>query len=160
MLWRTPAAKRRPPGFIEPCIPTRVDHPPVGPQWVHEIKHDGYRLIVRKQADRVRLFNGAVCRQRRPGERKRPLDNQWTFGVTNDSTGYMHIGIEVVHRIVATAFHGAQPSEKHIVDHVDTNRRNNRVEDVVQLRNPTKVHPAAAPGVRTPQRGRGPFIFK
>jgi ATP-dependent DNA ligase len=56
MLWRSQAAKRRPPGFIEPCIPTRVDKPPVGPQWIHEIKHDGYRLIVRKQGDRVRLF--------------------------------------------------------------------------------------------------------
>jgi ATP-dependent DNA ligase len=55
-LWRTQAAQRRPPGFIEPCIPTRVDKPPVGPQWIHEIKHDGYRLIVRKQGDRVRLF--------------------------------------------------------------------------------------------------------
>jgi ATP-dependent DNA ligase len=28
----------------------------VGPQWVHEIKHDGYRLIARKQDGRVRLF--------------------------------------------------------------------------------------------------------
>jgi len=55
-LWRTQAPKRRPPGFIEPCIPTRVDKPPVGPQWIHEIKHDGYRLIARKQGDRVRLF--------------------------------------------------------------------------------------------------------
>jgi bifunctional non-homologous end joining protein LigD len=56
MLWRNPSPGRRPPGFIEPCIPTRVDKPPVGPQWIHEIKHDGYRLIVRKGGDRVRLF--------------------------------------------------------------------------------------------------------
>jgi len=48
MLWRTPAAKRRPSGFIEPCLPTRVEKPPVGSHWVHEIKHDGYRLIARK----------------------------------------------------------------------------------------------------------------
>jgi bifunctional non-homologous end joining protein LigD len=27
-----------------------------GPQWVHEIKHDGYRLIARKRDGRVRLF--------------------------------------------------------------------------------------------------------
>lgn len=42
----------------------------------------------------------------------------------------MHIGAEVVHRIVATAFCGKQCSEKHIVDHIDTNRRNNRVENL------------------------------
>ena len=55
MEWRTkPPAKR--PGLIEPCIPTRATKPPVGPQWIHEIKHDGYRLIARKREDRVRLF--------------------------------------------------------------------------------------------------------
>ncbi len=46
----------KPPGFIEPCIPTRADKPPVGPDWIHEIKHDGYRMIVRKKDGRVRLF--------------------------------------------------------------------------------------------------------
>jgi ATP-dependent DNA ligase len=57
MLFRpSPAAQRRPPGFTEPCIPTLASRPPVGPQWVHEIKHDGYRLITRKTGDRVRLF--------------------------------------------------------------------------------------------------------
>jgi len=74
--------------------------------------------------------NGSVCRQRRPNERKRPLDGIWTFGWANASTGYMQIGAVVVHRIVATAFHGEQPSEKHIVDHIDTNRRNNRAENL------------------------------
>jgi ATP-dependent DNA ligase len=47
-------AKR--PGIIEPCIPTRASKPPVEPQWIHEIKHDGYRLIARKRDGRVRLF--------------------------------------------------------------------------------------------------------
>jgi ATP-dependent DNA ligase len=57
MLFRpSPAAQRRPPGFIERCIPTLASRPPTGPQWVHEIKHDGYRLIARKTGDRVRLF--------------------------------------------------------------------------------------------------------
>ena len=74
--------------------------------------------------------NGAVCRQCKPNKRKRPLDGIWTFGGPNASTGYMHIGSVVVHRIIATAFHGEQPSEKHIVDHIDTNRRNNRVENL------------------------------
>jgi bifunctional non-homologous end joining protein LigD len=56
MLWRTPTGKRRPTGFVEPCIPSLVSKPPEGPQWIHEIKHDGYRLIARERDDRVRLF--------------------------------------------------------------------------------------------------------
>jgi len=36
------------PGFIEPCQPSRVARPPSGPLWVHEIKRDGYRLMVRR----------------------------------------------------------------------------------------------------------------
>src|SRR5277367_4237773 len=43
-------------GFIEPCIPTRAAKPPAAPGWVHEIKHDGYRLIVRRDGAAVRLF--------------------------------------------------------------------------------------------------------
>ena len=45
-----------PPGFIEPCLPTASDKCKSGPAWVHEIKHDGYRLIVRRTSDRVRLY--------------------------------------------------------------------------------------------------------
>jgi bifunctional non-homologous end joining protein LigD len=56
MFWRSLVGKRRAPGFIEPCVPTQADKPPVGPDWIHEIKHDGYRLIVRKKDDRVQLF--------------------------------------------------------------------------------------------------------
>jgi bifunctional non-homologous end joining protein LigD len=43
-------------GFIAPCIPTRAPKPPAGRDWVHEIKHDGYRLQVRRVGDQVRLF--------------------------------------------------------------------------------------------------------
>jgi bifunctional non-homologous end joining protein LigD len=43
-------------GFIPPCIPTRAAKPPAGPDWVHEIKHDGYRLQVRRDGDAVRLL--------------------------------------------------------------------------------------------------------
>jgi bifunctional non-homologous end joining protein LigD len=45
-----------PAGFIEPCIPTVASVPPLGPGWVHEIKHDGYRLVGRLEGRRVRLF--------------------------------------------------------------------------------------------------------
>jgi bifunctional non-homologous end joining protein LigD len=33
------------PNFTKPCLPTKVTRPPSGSLWVHEIKHDGYRLI-------------------------------------------------------------------------------------------------------------------
>jgi bifunctional non-homologous end joining protein LigD len=46
----------QPSGFIEPCIPTSAVKPPAGPGWMHEIKHDGYRLQVRRVGDQVRLF--------------------------------------------------------------------------------------------------------
>src|SRR3569833_2326687 len=43
------------PGFIEPALPTVAPTPPAGGLWVHEIKHDGYRLMVRRSRDRVRI---------------------------------------------------------------------------------------------------------
>src|ERR1700689_1100113 len=43
-------------GFVDPCIPTLAAKPPAGPGWAHEIKHDGYRLIVRRDGATVRLF--------------------------------------------------------------------------------------------------------
>jgi ATP-dependent DNA ligase len=59
-------AKR--PWLIDPCIPTRANKPPAGPKWIHEIKHDGYRLIARKRDGRVRLFtrNGFDWSERYP----------------------------------------------------------------------------------------------
>ena len=47
---------RRPSGFIAPCLPSKVARPPSGPLWVHAIKHDGYRLMVRRDGARVRCF--------------------------------------------------------------------------------------------------------
>ena len=38
------------------CIPTRGISVPVGPDWLHEIKYDGYRLRVERNGDRVRLI--------------------------------------------------------------------------------------------------------
>lgn len=74
--------------------------------------------------------NGSIFRCRRPNKRKRPLDEKWTFGTPNKANGYMNVASETVHRIVASAFHGNQPTEKHIVDHIDTNKRNNRPENL------------------------------
>src|SRR4051794_28259917 len=39
-----------------PCIPSRRTKVPAGQDWLHEIKHDGYRLIVQRDGKRVRLF--------------------------------------------------------------------------------------------------------
>jgi ATP-dependent DNA ligase len=44
-------------GFIVPCLPTKTDKLPSGSQWLHEIKHDGFRIIARKDGDRVRLYS-------------------------------------------------------------------------------------------------------
>jgi ATP-dependent DNA ligase len=41
---------------FQPCIPTRGTEVPAGPDWFHEIKHDGYRLIVQREGKRVRLL--------------------------------------------------------------------------------------------------------
>src|ERR1051325_10085411 len=38
-----------------PCLPSPAKVPPSGPQWVHEIKHDGYRLLVRRTWAGVRI---------------------------------------------------------------------------------------------------------
>jgi ATP-dependent DNA ligase len=43
-------------GFVPPCIPKRASKPSAGPDWIHEIKRDGYRLQVRRFGDSVRLF--------------------------------------------------------------------------------------------------------
>ena len=42
--------------FIEPCQRTVTKKAPSGASWIHEIKHDGYRLIVRKDGGRARMF--------------------------------------------------------------------------------------------------------
>ena len=74
--------------------------------------------------------NGAVCRQRRENKRKRPLDDVWTYGKFTARDGYRKICSTPLHRIVATAFHGEQPSPDHVVDHIDTNRLNNQPENL------------------------------
>jgi len=70
--------------------------------------------------------NGAVFRHPRENGRIRPTDNQWTFGKSNEKTGYMEIAAVRVHRIIAMGFHGEPPTKEHVVDHIDTNKRNNR----------------------------------
>jgi bifunctional non-homologous end joining protein LigD len=44
------------PASFRLAIPTLAYKVPVGPDWIHEVKHDGYRLQVRREGDTVRLF--------------------------------------------------------------------------------------------------------
>ncbi len=46
-----------PAGFIAPCLPTKTTTLPSGGQWLHEIKHDGFRIIARKSDGQVRLYS-------------------------------------------------------------------------------------------------------
>jgi bifunctional non-homologous end joining protein LigD len=46
-----------PAAFIAPCLPISARQPPSGPEWVIEIKHDGFRVIARKDGKRVRLYS-------------------------------------------------------------------------------------------------------
>jgi hypothetical protein len=42
--------------FIEPQLASPADQPPEGKQWIHEIKHDGFRCQVLLERGRTRIF--------------------------------------------------------------------------------------------------------
>ena len=73
--------------------------------------------------------NGAIMRHPKKGKKPRKKDFIWTFGDTPHN-GYLYYCGVPVHRIVATAFIGAAPTPQHVVDHIDTNRQNNRPENL------------------------------
>lgn len=73
--------------------------------------------------------NGAVLRNHRQDKKLRKDDDIWTFGKPGVGN-YMYIADARIHIIVATAFHGLPPTLQHIVDHIDTNRHNNRPENL------------------------------
>jgi ATP-dependent DNA ligase len=53
----SPRPRSRPlAGIIEPCLPRPADRPPIGGNWLHEIKHDGFRIMARRDAAGVRLL--------------------------------------------------------------------------------------------------------
>lgn len=85
------------------------------------------RICVFKGEEYLVRDNGAVLRKTPLGKKTpRKLDNIWTFGKLNEKNGYLEIASVRIHRIVATAFHGEAPTPEHVVDHIDTNKQNNR----------------------------------
>jgi bifunctional non-homologous end joining protein LigD len=52
MLWR-------PSYLIEPCLPSPAKAPRSGPGWLHEIKHDGFRILAVRDTVGVRLITRA-----------------------------------------------------------------------------------------------------
>jgi ATP-dependent DNA ligase len=36
-------------GLIKPCLPSPAERPPSGDGWLHEIKHDGFRIMARRR---------------------------------------------------------------------------------------------------------------
>jgi bifunctional non-homologous end joining protein LigD len=49
--------RKFPPNLFAPCLPMTAPRPPSGPLWLHEIKHDGIRVIAQRQGDRVKLYS-------------------------------------------------------------------------------------------------------
>jgi len=62
----------------ELCLATAGKQVPEGPDWLHEVKHDGYRMLVIREDDRVRLLsrNGTDWTGRYPWIAKAALNNR------------------------------------------------------------------------------------
>ena len=92
---------------FEPFIPSRGTKVPDRPEWFHEIKHDGYRLIVQREAKRVRLFtrNGHDWSSRYPRIVEAALRNRNTSFVIDGEA--VLLGVDGV-----SAFNGLH-SRKH-----------------------------------------------
>ena len=65
--------------------------------------------------------NGAVMRLSK-NERKRELDNKWTFGTQKTPNDYLKIGGVCVHKIIATGFLSNEQIEGSIIEHIDKNK--------------------------------------
>ena len=73
--------------------------------------------------------NGAVMRHAKDNERKRKIDDEWTFGKLDDK-GFLRIGGEKINRIVTTAFYGVPPTEQYVVFHKNYNSQDNRANNL------------------------------
>jgi len=69
----------QPATFIEPCLPRPAKQPPTGRGWIHEIKHDGFRILAQRADGRVRL----LTRKGTDFSSRFPADHRGIDGVTD-----------------------------------------------------------------------------
>ena len=107
--------RSRPAGFVEPCLPSSAKAPPTGPDWIHEIKHDGFRIMARLDGKGVLLLsrNGNDLARRFPfitlavgalPARSCLIDGE---AIVCDESGLAVFDLIRGHRTIATAIHCA-----------------------------------------------------
>jgi len=81
--------------FYEFSLPTKGDTVPTGPDWIHEIKYDGYRLLVIRDGARVRLLSrsGLDWTKRFPWIAEAALQNRQTRFVIDGEAVVLGDGI-------------------------------------------------------------------
>ena len=88
------------------------------------------RVCEYKERNYLVRDNGSILRLPIDSNKPSRLDNTWTFGTKNPEGYMIFTGNIRVHQIVCTAFHGPEPYPHMVVDHIDTNRCNNRPENL------------------------------
>jgi bifunctional non-homologous end joining protein LigD len=158
-----PRPRTLPAGFIAPCLPTKAARLPSGELWVHEIKHDGFRVIARKDGERVRLYSrpGNDMTQRFPlivdafarlRSRSCIIDGE---AVACDSNGVASFDLIRHHRANESIF-------LYAFDLIELNGDDLR-RDPLQVRKATlaSILAKASPGIRLNEHieGDGPTVF-
>src|SRR5260370_29756590 len=150
-----------PAGFIAPCLPTKTTTLPSGGQWLHEIKHDGFRIIARKSDGQVRLYSrpGNDFTRRFPliGEALARLRSRSCIidGEACDDNGVASFDLIRHHRANDSVF-------LYAFDLIELNG-DDLLRDPLQVRKETlaSVLAKARPGVRFNEHieGDGPTVF-
>ena len=55
---------------FDPCLPRSAERPPAGPLWIHEIKHDGFRILAHRRGHSVRSLTRTITTS--------PTDSRWS----------------------------------------------------------------------------------
>ena len=67
----SPRPRALPVACIAPCLPANGPQPHSGEEWLHEIKHDGFRVVACKEGKRVKVYNRPDTEGRNRSERSR-----------------------------------------------------------------------------------------